>query len=122
MLDPSQLFERRNDLMGLKVYAETMPEAPFAIVDFEDLAAQNQRYVGGIFGDIWHNGLEVALNFTTIVNPSVDGTWNGLVTGLAENRAQIALTALYITYGRSLGIDFSPTIDILKERIFIKNR
>ena len=88
----------------------------------EDLAAHSLRNVGGIFGDIWHNGLEVALNFTTDLNPSVDGTWNGLVTGLAENRTQIALTALYITPVRSLEIDFSPPIDNLKERIFIKNR
>ena len=41
MLDPSPLFERRNNLMGLKLYAETLPEAPFAIVNLEDLATQN---------------------------------------------------------------------------------
>ena len=37
MLDPSSLFERRKDLMGLKLYAETMPEVPLAVVDLEDL-------------------------------------------------------------------------------------
>ena len=37
-LDPMPLFERRKNMMGYKFSAETMPEPPYVIVNFDNLA------------------------------------------------------------------------------------
>ena len=91
------LVNRRRNLHGLEILAETMAEPPYAVFEEKD------RKIVGIIGDLWHDILEKSLNFTTkISTPPVneDGSWNGMVGGLLEKRVDIALTSLYVSFGR----------------------
>ena len=108
---------------GHKFKAETMPEIPFSTWDVEN------KKIGAVIGELWHQIFEKTLNFTTDISqppdmkwgsPNDDGTWNGLVGGLLENRSQIILAALYRTVARSYVIDFSSTFGEARTRIFIK--
>ena len=91
------LVNRRRNLHGLEILAETMAEPPYAVFEEKD------RKIVGIIGDLWHDILEKSLNFTTkISTPPVneDGSWNGMVGGLLEKSVDIALTSLYVSFGR----------------------
>ena len=69
------------------------------------------------------------MNFSTriILSPdgkwgskNKDGSWNGMVRDLHENRTQVGLTGLYITKSRSEVVLFSPAFAVGSDRMFIK--
>ena len=100
-----------------------MPEIPFATWDDEN------KKIGAVIGELWHDIFEKTLNFTTEISqpPDMqwgssngDGTWNGMVGGLLENRSQIILASLYKTVKSAYVIDFSSTIAESRTRMFIK--
>ena len=97
------LVNRRRNLHGLEILAETMAEPPYAVFE------EKERKIIGIIGDLWHGILEKSLNFTTKISTppdnrwgsvSEDGSWNGMVGGLLEKSVDIALTSLYVSFGR----------------------
>ncbi|CAL4064853.1 unnamed protein product, partial [Meganyctiphanes norvegica] len=72
--------------------------------------------------------LEHELNFTIdwIVVPDNsygiedNGTWNGLIGQLVEKKADIAVSPLSYTIGRSQVVDFSPPIDFSTLRVLLR--
>ena len=111
-------------ILGHKFKAETMPQIPFATWDIE------KGKIGGVIGVLWHDILEKTMNFTTDIfqpmdrewgSSNDDGTWNGMVGGLLENRSQIILAPLYKNLERSHVIDYSTTLGEARTRMFIKN-
>ena len=121
-LIPTSLLERRQNLNGLTIRAETMPESPWML---EIKGGKIQ----GMIGDFWHGILEPALNFTTSISSppdfkwgslNDDGSWSGMVGGLLEERIDIALASLFKTVTRGRVIDFSVTFDEATTGIFIK--
>ena len=78
------LLERRKNLNGLQIRAETLSEYPY---NFDVLDGK----ITGIIGDLWHGIIEPSLNFTTTISSppdgnwgsvNEDGSWNGMVGGL----------------------------------------
>ena len=128
-LDTLAFFERRKDMMGYSFHAETMPEPPYVLAHLDNFESGKDTQIGGIWGEIWHNSLEKTMNFTTKILPSPDrqwgslnedGTWNGIVNELIQNRTQIGLASLFYTYQRSLVADYSPALVEGTDRMFIK--
>ena len=128
-LDPLPLFERRKDFLGYQFKAETMNEPPYAVVNAAQLLTEEETQIGGIWGEIWHGTLEKTMNFTTSIEPSPDrqwgsmnedGTWNGIINGLIQNRTQVGLTSFYFTHARGMVADFSPAITEGTDQMFIK--
>ena len=83
----------------------------------------------GIWGDVWHSFLEMNLNFTTNLKYSPDGswgalqddgTWDGIINSILQNRTQIGLADFYITYERQQVVDFSPSLIEGRDRMFIR--
>ena len=83
----------------------------------------------GIFVDLFLE-LQDVLNFTyTSYEPTdkqwgslrADGTWTGVVGELDTKKADIALSGLMVTQGRSQVITFSAKMDEVYNVIFIKN-
>ena len=129
IVDPLPIYERRKNLMGYVFSAETMPEPPYVIVNFDNLATGRGRPVSGIWGDVWLN-LENTMNFSTKISASPDnkwgsqnedGTWNGIIKGLQVKRTQIGLASFSITFARGLVADFSPSIMKWSAKMFIKS-
>ena len=130
VLDEASLFERRKDFMGYSFDAEYVVSPPYVIVESNNVVHENENIkLGGIIGEIWHNDLEKRMNFTTKIRPSPDntwgalkpdGTWNGIINGLIQNRTQIGLSAFFITYDRLMVADASPSFKEGSTRIFIK--
>ena len=129
VMDPHPLFERRKDFCGYEFQAETMHEPPYVVADMEKLLGREQTQIGGIWGEIWHGTLEKTMNFSTLIKPSPDlqwgsvdddGTWNGIINGLIQNRTQVGLTSFYFTHARGLVADFSPAITEGTDQMFIK--
>ena len=123
------LFERRKDFLVYKFNAETVNEPPYAVANMEKFLTGEDTQIGGIWGEIWHGTLEKELNFSTSILPSPDsqwgsvdkdGSWNGIINGLIQNRTQIGLTSFYITHARGLVVDFSPAITEGTEQMFIQ--
>jgi ABC-type amino acid transport substrate-binding protein len=97
-----------------------MPEVPYVLSNIQE------GKIEGIIGDLWHGILEKSLNFTTIISTPPDdewgscnenGSWNGMVGGLLENRADVILASLYNTLSRSRVIDYSVTLDEITMRM-----
>ena len=125
-VDTSPVFERRKDMGGLVLHGETMVEPPFILGNDEDLISGKQKEVGGTFGEVWH-GVEKIMNFTTKLVPgsgwgslNEDGTWNGIINSLHQNRTQIGVAAFFYTQARGTVAAFSPTISEGIDRMFIK--
>ena len=71
----------------------------------------------GILGEVWHQGIEKTMNFTTQITHSADGywgsknengEWNGMINEIHQNQTDMAVTAFFVTYDRSEVVDFSP--------------
>ena len=116
------LLERRQDLKGLVIKAETMPESPWMV-------SLKHNRVDGILGDVWHRIVEKTLNITTQISHPPDyqwgsinenGSWNGMVGGLLENRTDIILASMAKTAARGKVIQFSTTFDEMITGVFIK--
>jgi hypothetical protein len=123
VLTSDSLVNRRRNLHGLEILAETMPEPPYAVFE------EKERKIIGIIGDLWHGILEKSLNFTTKISTPPDNkwgsvnedcSWSGLVGGILEKRIDIALTSLYFSFGRAQVIDFSETLTEEQSRMYIK--
>ena len=125
-LNDLPLFERRRDLMGYTFLAETMPEAPYVTVSYDD-----EKFIrlGGLWGDIWHGMLEKMLNFSTeiIISPDgqwgsrgENGSWNGIVSRLMKNQTQVGLASFIQTEARMGVVDLSPALTEGSDRMFIK--
>ena len=74
-LSHQSLFERRKDLQGHIFRGETMDESPYVVVDMEAMDLGKVSKISGIMGDIWHQGIEKIMNFSTSVIPSPDRQW-----------------------------------------------
>ena len=90
--------------MGYVFQAEAMPEPPYVMFSIENFIKGKEKTVGGIFGEIWHGGLEKTMNFITNIKVSLDrqwgsvnedGTWNGIIKGLLQNRTQVGIASFY---------------------------
>ena len=91
-----------------------MVEPPYIYGDNDDLLSGKQTVLGGIWGDVWH-GLEKTMNFSTRIVPgdgwgslNEDGTWNGIINGLIQNRTQIGIASFFYTQSRGTVAAFSP--------------
>ena len=78
-----------------------------------------QTKVGGFIGEIWHKVLEKTMNFSTRIILAPDGnwgsrdengSWNGMIQEVYENRAQVAICDCYSTLARSEVVQFSPIL------------
>ena len=122
IVNKAPLEERRKDLQGLVLRAETIPRSRHNLL----IGGK----VVGIFGDIWHGILEPKLNFSTIIKQPKDGQygvlrengegWTGAIGALVSNEADLALASFSITLERSKVVDFGPGIDVCVKRFFIK--
>ena len=130
VLNPLPLFERRKDFLGYQIKAEAMAEPPYVIVNMSNLESGLEKQIGGILGEIWHDNLEKTMNFTTLIRPTPDklwgsqtsnGSWNGMINGIVQNRSQIGLAYFYWTLSRSLVVDFSQPIRTAISQIIIKD-
>ena len=122
------LEERRQDLQGLVLRGQTLPEPPYTAVEMEnDLV----NHIGGIIGDIWHGVLEPSLNFTTALEQPKDRQfgvprgngkegWTGIVGALMDGKADVGVSNFYITSGRSKVVAFGPGIMEGITRFYIK--
>ena len=122
-ISEKNLYGRRKNLHGLKIRAETMPEAPYGTFK------TGKGKIEGIIGELWHTIIEKSLNITTIISTPPDnnwgsqnenGSWNGMVGGILESRIDVVLASLYKSPTRGEVIDFSATIDEIVTRMFIK--
>ena len=125
-IDHLPIFERRKDMKGLVLHGETMVEPPFILGNPQDILSGKQEKVGGTFGEVWH-GVEKIMNFTTKLVPgsgwgslNEDGTWNGIINSLHQNKTQIGVAAFFYTQARGTVAAFSPTISEGVDRMFIK--
>ena len=116
------ILQRRQNFQGHLFRAETVFNPIFS-------SKKEETKIGGVLGDIWHGVLEKMLNFTTIVQPSrdnqygalgKDGKWSGVVGSLVEDRVDIGLANLFITESRGKAVQFSPGINSVATRFFIK--
>ena len=126
VFDNLPIFERRKDFEGYRFHGETMVEPPYIYGDNEDLISGKQTVLGGIWGDVWH-ALEKTMNFSTKIVPgdgwgslNEDGTWNGIINGLIQNRTQIGIASFFYTQSRGTVAAFSPAICEGTDRMFIK--
>ena len=97
LIDPRPIFERRKDMEGLLLYGETMVEPPFINGNITDILSGRQRILGGYMGETWYE-VEQIMNLTTKIVPgtgwgslNADGTWNGIIDSLHQNRTQLGL-------------------------------
>ena len=116
------ILQRRQNFQGHLFRAETVFHPLFS-------PRKGEGKIGGVLGDIWHEVLEKMLNFTTIVQPSrdkqygalgKDGKWSGVIGSLVEDRVDIGLASLFITETRSKAVHFSPGLNSVATRFFIK--
>ena len=130
VLSPLPLFERRKDFLGYQIKAETMPDEPYIIVNINNLELGIEKQIGGILGEIWHDNLEKTMNFTTLIRPSPDGhwgaqlsngSWDGMINGIIQNRSHVGLAYFYWTLSRVSVVDFSQPISTEISQIFIKD-
>ena len=116
------IYERRSNLNGFRIRAETLIEYPYV------LDVDNGRITGAI-GDLWHDTIEEQLNLTTSVSSPPDenwgslledGSWDGMVGGLLQGRADVIVAPLYRTVARERVIQYSETFDIAATGLFVK--
>ena len=121
-LTPLSILLRRQNFQGHLFRAETVFNPLFS-------RKKEDSKIGGVLGDIWHEGLEKALNFTTIVRPSrdlqygalgKDKKWSGVIGSLVEDRADVGLANLFITETRGKAVFFSPGLSTVATRFFVQ--
>ena len=109
-------FERRKNMFGYEFTAQLGLELPYQGPKVEKDGVILE--IMGILGDVWHEGIEKTMNFTTKITYSVDGywgskdengEWNGMINEIHQNRTDMAISAFFITYDRSEVVDFSPS-------------
>ena len=120
------IFERRKNFKGYRFHGEYMIEPPYIYGHDNYIVRRKKTVLKGIWGEVWHN-LEKTMNFTTEIVPgdgwgslNKDGTWNGVINGLIQNRTQLGLAAFSITQSRSTVVAFSPSLTEGEDRMFIK--
>ena len=130
VLNPLPLFERRKDFLGYQIKAEAMAEPPYVIVNMSNLELGLEKQIGGILGEIWHDNLEKTMNFTTLIRPTPDklwgsqtsnGSWNGMINGIIQNRSQVGLSYFYWSLSRASVVDFSQPLTTEIANMFIKD-
>ena len=108
-------FERRKDMFGYEFRSQLGDEMPFqgSKVEKDGVILEIQ----GILGEVWHEGIEKTMNFTTRFTHSPDGywgsknekgEWNGMINEIYQNRTDMAITAFFVTFDRSEVVEFSP--------------
>ena len=121
-LTSASILQRRQDFQGHLFRAETVFNPIFAI-------KKENNKIGGVLGEIWHDVLEKMLNFTTVVKPSKDNQygalgkdkqWTGVIGALLEDETDIGLANLYKTESRGKAVFFSPGLQSIATRFFIK--
>ena len=108
-------FERRKNMYGYQFKSKMGNEMPFQGVKKEKDGVILE--LKGILGEVWHQGIEKTMNFTTQITHSADGywgsknengEWNGMINEIHQNQTDMAVTAFFVTYDRSEVVDFSP--------------
>ena len=108
-------FERRKNMFGYEFRSQLGIEMPYQGVKLEKDGVILQ--IEGILGEVWHEGIEKTMNFTTRITHSVDGywgsknekgEWNGMINEISQNRTDMAVTAFFVTFDRSQVVEFSP--------------
>ena len=110
------IFERRKNMYGYKFRSTMGIELPYQGPKVEKDGKVLE--IEGILGEVWHEGIEKTMNFTTTFTYSVDGywgtkdsngQWNGMIGEISRNETDMGITAFFVTFDRSQVVDFSPT-------------
>ena len=108
-------FERRKNMYGYQFTSQLGEEMPYQGPKVEKDGVILE--INGILGEVWHEGIEKTMNFTTRITHSADGywgsknekgEWNGMINEIHQNRTDMAITAFFVTFDRSEVVEFSP--------------
>ena len=71
--------------------------------------SNQQNVVEGYGGDIWKS-LQEVMNFSFKLTPSMDGSFNGMIDMILENKVDFIITPMSLTKNRADLVDPSNTL------------